>query len=56
MDISGKIAAVGGRMLDGAARILIGAFFQALARHAGAGGEAPSSSWRKWLRLPGGDK
>jgi len=31
----GKIAAVGSRMIEGAARVLIGAFFEALARRAG---------------------
>ena len=36
--ISGKVASVGGRLLDGAARVVIGQFFQALARHAGGGG------------------
>lgn len=35
--IGGKVAAVGGRLLDGAARVVIGQFFQALARHAGGG-------------------
>jgi 2-furoyl-CoA dehydrogenase large subunit len=57
IDISGKVAAVGGRMLEGAARILIGAFFEALARQ--AGGEPAStaettSSLQKllhWLRI-----
>lgn len=33
--IGGKVASVGGRLLDGAARIVIGQFFAALARHAG---------------------
>ncbi|YBV94454.1 molybdopterin-dependent oxidoreductase (plasmid) [Phyllobacteriaceae bacterium JZ32] len=33
--IGGKVASVGGRLLDGAARVVIGQFFQALARHAG---------------------
>jgi 2-furoyl-CoA dehydrogenase large subunit len=33
--IGGKAASVGGRLLDGAARIVIGQFFTALARHAG---------------------
>ncbi|EKF42659.1 carbon monoxide dehydrogenase [Nitratireductor indicus C115] len=35
--IGGKVASVGGRLLDGAARVVIGQFFQALARHAGGG-------------------
>ena len=34
VDLSGKVAAVGGRMLDGAARLLIAEFFKRLGRHA----------------------
>ena len=34
--IGGKIASIGGRLLDGAARLIIGQFFAALARQAGA--------------------
>ncbi|NRP21389.1 Caffeine dehydrogenase subunit alpha [Ensifer adhaerens] len=41
--IGGKVASVGGRLLDGAARVVIGQFFQALARHAG-GGAPPSAA------------
>lgn len=33
--VGGKVAAVGGRLLDGAARVIIGEFFTALARKAG---------------------
>jgi len=56
VDLSGKIAAVGSRMIEGAARVLIGAFFEALARRAGGEGaapDAPVSLWRKLLRLLG---
>ena len=35
--IGGKIASIGGRLLDGAARVIIGQFFGALARKAGGG-------------------
>lgn len=35
--VGGKVAAVGGRLLDGAARVVIGQFFAALAGHAGGG-------------------
>ncbi|WP_185984498.1 xanthine dehydrogenase family protein molybdopterin-binding subunit [Aureimonas mangrovi] len=35
--IGGKVASVGGRLLDGAARVVIGQFFKALANHAGGG-------------------
>jgi 2-furoyl-CoA dehydrogenase large subunit len=35
--IGGKVASIGGRLLDGAARVIIGQFFAALAREAGGG-------------------
>ena len=34
IDLGGKVAAIGGRMINGAARVLIGEFFKRLARHA----------------------
>lgn len=34
VDLSGKVAAIGGRMIEGAARLLIAEFFQRLSRHA----------------------
>jgi 2-furoyl-CoA dehydrogenase large subunit len=40
--IGGKVATIGGRLLDGAARVIIGQFFAALARK--AGGYAPDRS------------
>jgi 2-furoyl-CoA dehydrogenase large subunit len=36
-EIGGKVASIGGRLLDGAARVIIGQFFAALARKAGGG-------------------
>ena len=36
--VGGKVAAVGGRLLEGAARVIIGGFFAALARKAGGAG------------------
>ena len=39
--VGGKVAAIGGRLLDGAARVVIGQFFAALARQAGGGRPAP---------------
>jgi len=39
--IGGKIATIGGRLLDGAARVVVGEFFAGLARHAG-GSARPS--------------
>jgi 2-furoyl-CoA dehydrogenase large subunit len=44
VEISGKVAAVGGRMLDGAARVLMNQFFQRLAGLATAPVEAPVSA------------
>ncbi len=43
--VGGKVAAVGGRLLDGAAKIIIGQFFAALGRKAGD----TQSGWRKRL-------
>ncbi len=39
--VGGKVAMVGGRLLDGAARVIIGQFFAALARKAGGSGGTP---------------
>ncbi len=39
--IGGKVASIGGRLLDGATKVIIGKFFEALARHAAG---APSVS------------
>ena len=52
--VGGKVAAIGGRLLDGAARVVIGQFFTALARHA-AGDAAPARRglWSWLLRLLG---
>jgi 2-furoyl-CoA dehydrogenase large subunit len=47
--IGGKVASIGGRLLDGAARVIIGQFFTALARHAG-GGTAGSGGFVVKLR------
>jgi 2-furoyl-CoA dehydrogenase large subunit len=54
--IGGKVASIGGRLLDGAARVIIGQFFSALARQAGGGEVAPSrpSSIAKLRRWFGG--
>lgn len=46
--VGGKVASIGGRLLDGAARVVIDQFFKALARHAG-GGTAPAGGL--WTRL-----
>jgi 2-furoyl-CoA dehydrogenase large subunit len=55
--IGGKVASIGGRLLDGATRVIIGQFFAALARQ--AGGEAGSSRpalFAKLRRLFGGSR
>jgi 2-furoyl-CoA dehydrogenase large subunit len=56
--IGGKVASIGGRLLDGAARVIIGQFFAALARQAGGGAAAPSrpSFIAKLRRLFGGPR
>jgi 2-furoyl-CoA dehydrogenase large subunit len=50
-EIGGKIASIGGRLLDGAARVIIGQFFAALARHAGGG--AAAGGGPIWSKLRG---
>jgi 2-furoyl-CoA dehydrogenase large subunit len=54
--IGGKVASIGGRLLDGAARVIIGQFFAALAREAGGGaaGQTGPSLLAKLRRLFGG--
>ena len=52
VEISGKVAAVGGRMLEGAARIVIGQFFERLVSQVG-GPAASVSWWRRLLRMFG---
>jgi 2-furoyl-CoA dehydrogenase large subunit len=49
--IGGKIASIGGRVLDGATRVIIGQFFAALAREAGGGTQTGGVSW--FARLTG---
>ena len=52
--IGGKVASIGGRLLDGAARVVIGQFFSALARQAGgAPAQARPSLMRKLRALFG---
>jgi 2-furoyl-CoA dehydrogenase large subunit len=47
--VSGKVAAVGGRMLEGAAKIVLRQLFEQLGRQAGGGAAVPRRSW--WQRL-----
>ena len=42
--IGGKVASIGGRLLDGATRVIIGQFFAALARKAGTGASGSAGS------------
>lgn len=51
-EIGGKVASIGGRLLDGATRVIIGQFFSALARQAGGGGSADgkASGMLAWVR------
>lgn len=54
--IGGKVASIGGRLLDGATRVIIGQFFAALARQAGGGsasGDGSSSLMGRLRRLFG---
>ncbi|MBV9736367.1 MAG: molybdopterin-dependent oxidoreductase [Acidisphaera sp.] len=51
--IGGKVASIGGRLLDGAARVVIGQFFQALATQAGGGRRGGFFAWLRSL-LPWG--
>jgi 2-furoyl-CoA dehydrogenase large subunit len=50
IEISGKVAAVGGRMLEGAARVLVGQFFENLAAQVGGGPTATPMAGVSWLR------
>ncbi len=53
-EIGGKVASIGGRLLDGAARVIIGQFFAALARQAGGGGASRRSLLARLRGLFGG--
>jgi 2-furoyl-CoA dehydrogenase large subunit len=49
--IGGKVASIGGRLLDGAAKVIIGQFFASLARKAGGGSSTSDGlSWFARLR------
>ena len=49
-EIGGKVASVGGRLLDGAAKVVIGQFFAALARHARRTGPVRASLFDRSVR------
>jgi 2-furoyl-CoA dehydrogenase large subunit len=49
-NIGGKVASIGGRLLDGAARVIIGQFFEALSRQAGGGSQRGlGATLRRWI-------
>jgi 2-furoyl-CoA dehydrogenase large subunit len=48
--IGGKLASIGGRLLDGAARAIVGQFFASLARQTGGVDRSGSSLFAKMLR------
>jgi 2-furoyl-CoA dehydrogenase large subunit len=48
--VSGKVAAVGGRMLEGAAKIVLRQLFEQLGRQAGGGGGAAAAPRGSWLQ------
>jgi 2-furoyl-CoA dehydrogenase large subunit len=54
-EIGGKVASIGGRLLDGAARVIIGQFFASLARQAG-GDNASQGVLARVRRLFGGGR
>jgi 2-furoyl-CoA dehydrogenase large subunit len=49
--VSGKLAAVGSRLLEGSSRLVLGQFFKALSRQAGGSQSGSSHSW--WRRFLG---
>ncbi|MGX5659591.1 xanthine dehydrogenase family protein molybdopterin-binding subunit [Castellaniella ginsengisoli] len=58
VSVSGKVAAVGSRMLEGAAKLVLRQLFEQLGRQVGgqAGAPAPRSWWRRLWALFGGAK
>ncbi|MGE0745170.1 MAG: molybdopterin cofactor-binding domain-containing protein [Rhodospirillales bacterium] len=54
VEITGKVAAVGRRMLEGASRIVVGQFFERLGRQVGGAPPAAAPSlWRRLMRRLG---
>ncbi len=52
-EVSGKVAAVGGRMLEGAAKIVLAELFEQLGQQAGGGSVRRRSLWARLLRMLG---
>jgi 2-furoyl-CoA dehydrogenase large subunit len=51
--LTGKVASIGGRMLEGAAKALVGQFFQRLVAQVGGEPEVAESWWHRLLRKLG---
>lgn len=51
--VGGKVAMVGSRMLEGAARVVVAQLFESLGRQAAGTGASPSSWWRRLLQRLG---
>jgi 2-furoyl-CoA dehydrogenase large subunit len=52
-EVSGKVAAVGSRMLEGAAKIVLNQLFEQLGREAGGGGAPSAGLWHRLLAFFG---
>jgi 2-furoyl-CoA dehydrogenase large subunit len=53
VEISGKVSAIGSRMLDGATKVLIDQFFKRLTAELRPAEENPPSLWRRILNALG---
>ena len=51
--LSGTVASVGGRMLEGAAKAIVGQFFNRLVAQVGGAPARPVSLWQRILRMLG---
>ncbi len=51
--VGGKVAMVGSRMLEGAARVIVAQLFESLGRQAAGSDAAPVAWWRRWLQRLG---
>lgn len=51
--VGGKVAMVGSRMLEGAARVIVAQLFESLGRQAAGAGAAPAAWWRRLLQRLG---
>ncbi len=51
--VGGKVAMVGSRMLEGAARVIVAQLFESLGRQAAGGDAAPAAWWRRLLQRLG---